>query len=312
MQFQDQQPVAGESNAQGEIELVQTLKSPKLWSAEHPNLYDLALDLKDAIGQIDRALHPPGRRARSLDQGRHSSDQQRPREVHRHVPARCVIRRWALRSMNEVWRKTSADEGRQHQCDSHEPLSVWLEASMTFATRLGCTSWTRWRPAGRRPTRMPCAGLCAACPRSRAARQESSLVSSSGRSETKTSKGKNNKVAADEIRKIDPTRPRLVSWRTAEDSGVEFDDLHYTTPAKIAARQSRTAPGEISDDLSWKTPTTGKSATAPTSAALDRWARSSIDAGRRSGRTSTSPAHSSGNGAIAPSADQCSDQALRL
>ncbi|MBV9122607.1 MAG: hypothetical protein JO112_04555, partial [Planctomycetes bacterium] len=42
-----------------------------------------------------------------------------------------------------------------------------------------------------------------------------------------------NKVAADEIRKLDDTRPRLVSWRRAEEAGVELDDLHYTNPADI-------------------------------------------------------------------------------
>ncbi len=46
--------------------------------------------------------------------------------------------------------------------------------------------------------------------------------------------GENNRIAADEIRKLDDTRPRLVSWRKGDQYGVELDDLHYTDPPKIA------------------------------------------------------------------------------
>ena len=42
---------SGESDDKGAIEIVQTLKNPKLWSAEHPNLYDLSVDLTDVSGQ---------------------------------------------------------------------------------------------------------------------------------------------------------------------------------------------------------------------------------------------------------------------
>jgi beta-galactosidase/beta-glucuronidase len=51
MHLQGQSAIDGTSNEQGVIELQQTLKNPKLWSAEHPNLYDLSVDLKDESGK---------------------------------------------------------------------------------------------------------------------------------------------------------------------------------------------------------------------------------------------------------------------
>src|SRR5947209_12632018 len=37
--------------------------------------------------------------------------------------------------------------------------------------------------------------------------------------------GPNNRVSAEEIHKLDATRPRLVSWRKGDEYGVELDDL---------------------------------------------------------------------------------------
>jgi beta-galactosidase len=51
-------------------------------------------------------------------------------------------------------------------------------------------------------------------------------------------KGNCNQVAADEIANWDRSRPRLVSWRRGDEYGVELDDLHYTTPDKIARLES--------------------------------------------------------------------------
>jgi hypothetical protein len=53
-------------------------------------------------------------------------------------------------------------------------------------------------------------------------------------------KGFNNKVAAEEMRKLDDTRPRLVSWHDAEEGGVELDDRHYTRPEDIRKANDET------------------------------------------------------------------------
>src|SRR5262249_25971026 len=52
--------------------------------------------------------------------------------------------------------------------------------------------------------------------------------------------GKNAKVSADEIRRIDDTRPRLVSIHKSrpEEGNVEFDDAHYTMPRDIAKAEA--------------------------------------------------------------------------
>jgi hypothetical protein len=54
-----------------------------------------------------------------------------------------------------------------------------------------------------------------------------------------------NTIAAEEIAKQDTTRPRLVSWRKAEESGVELDDLHYTDPDKVAASNNGSRRNKI-------------------------------------------------------------------
>src|SRR6185503_17967555 len=41
----------GVADKDGKIEIVQPLSKPKLWSAEHPNLYALDVELKNAAGE---------------------------------------------------------------------------------------------------------------------------------------------------------------------------------------------------------------------------------------------------------------------
>src|SRR5207237_57572 len=70
MQLQGQASVEAKSNENGEIELVQTLEHPKLWSAEHPNLFELAVDVKDASGQsIEHITRRIGVREVSIKDG---------------------------------------------------------------------------------------------------------------------------------------------------------------------------------------------------------------------------------------------------
>lgn len=45
--------------------------------------------------------------------------------------------------------------------------------------------------------------------------------------------GRNLQVVADLVKQLDNTRPRLVSEMPADRYGVEFDDAHYTPPAKM-------------------------------------------------------------------------------
>ena len=87
----------------------------------------------------------------------------------------------------------------------------------------------------------------------------------------KTARGRTTRSLADEIRKLDPTRPRLVSTHEAEEGGVEFDDEHYKTPAQIgtANKQARRAKFPI---LYLENPNTWEERNSADYGSLDLWA----------------------------------------
>ncbi len=270
MQFQDQQPVAGESNAQGEIELVQTLKSPKLWSAEHPNLYDLALDLKDATGKsTEHFTRRVGVREVSIKDGIFLIN---------NVPVKFtgICRHDCYPTLGsalneEVWRKDielmkAANINAIRT--SHYPYGSKFydlcdELGMYVADEMAAC----WTPTDTDELTPAFAQHAREVVR-RDKNHASVVVWAIG---NENGKGKNNKIAADEIRKLDPTRPRLVSTHEAEEGGVEFDDEHYKTPAQIAAAntQARRAKFPI---LYLENPNTWEERNSADYGSLDLWA----------------------------------------
>ena len=46
------------------VQAAKAVPAPKLWSAEHPNLYTAVLRLRDPAGKVIETLSPPGRPAR--------------------------------------------------------------------------------------------------------------------------------------------------------------------------------------------------------------------------------------------------------
>lgn len=242
MRLEGQEPVEKSVGADGKVELFQALKSPRLWSAEHPNLYTLSVDLKDANGQtIEHVTRRIGVREVSI----------RDRVLLiNNVPVKftgmCrhdVFPTLGTALNEDVWRKDVSmmkannvnairtshypyGSGFYDVCDElgmyvmDEMAACWTptntdELTPAFAQHA--------REVVRRDKNHPCV-----------------IVWAVG---NENAKGKNNKIAAEEMRKIDPTRPRLVSWDNAEEGDVELDDAHYTTPAAIAnaAREPRRA-----------------------------------------------------------------------
>ena len=65
------------------------VSKPRLWSAEHPNLYDLAVTPQRHRRQRNRACHPPHRYPRDHDQGRSPARERRSGQADRHLPPRC-------------------------------------------------------------------------------------------------------------------------------------------------------------------------------------------------------------------------------
>lgn len=233
MQLEGQSAVDASADAEGKVELVQHLDAPKLWSAEHPNLYTLSVDLKDANGQvIEHVTKRIGIREVSIRNGI---------LLVNNVPVKLtgMCRHDLAANLgsaldDEVWRKDVSmmkaanvnairtshypyGSGFYDVCDElgmyvmDEEAACWTP---TDTDELTPAFQQHARELVRRDKNHPCVIIWAVG--------------------NENGKGKNNKLAAEEIRKIDPTRPRLVSWRDAEEGDVEIDDRHYTPPADIA------------------------------------------------------------------------------
>lgn len=242
MQMEGQPPVEKKVGPDGKVELFEALKSPRLWSAEHPNRYMLSIDLKDTDGHvIEHVSRKIGVREVSIKDGV---------LLVNNVPVKFtgMCRHDLAPNLgsalnDETWRKDVSmmkaanvnairtshypyGSGFYDVCDElgiyvmDEVAACWTP---TNTSELTPAFAQHARELVRRDKNHPCV-----------------IVWAVG---NENGKGKNNKVAADEIRKIDPTRPRLVSWRNADEGDVELDDAHYTDPADIAtaAREPRRA-----------------------------------------------------------------------
>jgi beta-galactosidase len=226
---------AGKSISDGPEKSVITevLDHPKLWSAEKPNLYTLNVDLKDAAGNVvEHLTRRIGVREVSIKDGIFMVN---------NVPVKLtgMCRHDCYPTLGtalteEIWRKdillmkaaninairTShypygskfydlCDELGMYVAD--EMAAVWVD---TTAERFAPYFAQHARELVRRDKNHP------------------SIIIWAIGNENKP--GADNQIAADEIHKLDTTRPRLVSWRKGDEYGVDFDDLHYTQPKKIA------------------------------------------------------------------------------
>jgi beta-galactosidase len=239
MRLEGQQPVQSSSDKAGHLELLQILDKPRLWSSEHPNLYNLSIDLTQGGSAIEHLASRIGVRELSIKDGVLLLN-----NVPIKLAGMCRHDCYATlgTALNEeVWRKDiemmkAANVNAIRT--SHYPYGSKFydlcdELGMYVADEVAAC-WCPTDDAALAP-------IFAQHARELVRRDNNhpSVIIWAVGNENKL--GKNNKVAADEIRKIDTTRPRLVSWRNAEHADVELDDAHYTPPAEVA-RANREMP----------------------------------------------------------------------
>jgi beta-galactosidase len=234
LQLEGVPAVAGTPDATGQVKLTEVVPHPRLWSAEFPNLYALAVDLESAVARVTEHLtRRIGIREINVQDGIFYVN---------HVPVKLVgICRHDVyptlgTALNaEVWKKdldlmkaanfnairTSHypyGAGFYDLCDEmgfyvldEEPF-CWVNCDDPALTP---AFEQRARETIQRDKNHPC------------------VVIWGVGNENKP--GRNNTLAARITRQLDPTRPRLVSCQKAEDGGanVEFDDMHYVTPQQI-------------------------------------------------------------------------------
>ena len=213
--------------------VMRTLNAPKLWSAEHPNLYELTIELTDSEGKtIEQISRRVGIREVTIQDGV---------LLVNHVPVKltgmCRHDVWPTLGTalnDEAWRK---DVSMMKAANinairtSHYPYGsgfydVCDEMGMYVMDEVAAC----WTPTDTDELTPAFAQHARELAR-RDKNHPSVIVWAIG---NENAKGMNDKVAADELRKIDPTRPRLVSRQDAEEAGVEIDDAHYTNPAEVA------------------------------------------------------------------------------
>lgn len=230
----DQAPQKAKADANGRATLKQTVTDARLWSAEHPNLYPLTIQLGDGSGKaLEQIKTNVGIREVAIRNGVFMINN---KPVKFTGMCRHDLATTLGSALDEAtWRKdilmmkaanvnairTSHypyGEGFYKLCDE---LGMYVAAETA-----GCwfaTTNTEWAPAFAQRARELV----------RRDKNHPAVILWAIGNENKP--GPLNRIAAEEIAKQDSTRPRLVSWRKAEESGVELDDLHYTEPDKVAA-----------------------------------------------------------------------------
>lgn len=232
MQLEGSDPMELAPDAHGHVELIREISNPKLWSAEHPNLYQLSLDLRDAQGRgtehiakriglrevsiKDGMLLVNGTRVKLTGICRHDLDAKLGSALNEKAWRKDLA---LMKAANVNAIRTSHypyGSGFYDLCDemgfyvADEIAACWCP---TDTDELTSAFKQRARETVMRDRNHP-----------------SVIIWAVG---NENKKGKNNRLAADEIRKLDPTLPRLVSWHDVEESGGELDDAHYTDPKDI-------------------------------------------------------------------------------
>lgn len=228
MQLEGFQPVQAKVNGDRIAQLIQAVDDPRLWSAEHPNLYRLTVEMKDAQGQTTESIsRKVGIRQITIEDGIFKVNGQPVKlaGICRHD----IYPTKGSAVDEEVWKKdlTLMKESNINAVrTSHYPYGSRFYdlcdemgfyvvdelpycACPTDTKELTPAFLQRARETIARDKNHPCVVIWA--------------IGNENRP------GINQKIVADKVKELDPTRPRLNSWLDAKENGVEFNDRHYTS-----------------------------------------------------------------------------------
>jgi len=216
----------------GRAEFSMMVPEPRLWSAEHPNLYDLEVALKDSAGNVtERVERRIGIREVTIKDGIFLVNG---------VPVKLVgICRHDVSADEgtavgeELWRKDLTlmkNANINSVRTSHYPYGAGFydmcdEMGFYVIDELPYC----WCPTDTDELTPAFAQRA----RETIARDKNHACVVIWGIGNENRPGKNLQVVADIVKQLDDTRPRLVSEQPADRYGVEFDDRHYTPPEKM-------------------------------------------------------------------------------
>lgn len=217
----------------GRAQAVFTVDDPRLWSAEFPNLYPMTVQVQ---GEGDKPLHTVNRRV-GIREVTIENGVFKVNGVPVKMTGICRHDNWPTTGTvghEQMWRR-DMELMKQSNINairtSHYPYgSGFYDLCDELGFYVIDEMAACWCPTDD-PDMNP-AWEQRARETVRRDKNHPSVVIWAVGNENK--QGRNNVVAADVMKQLDPTRPRLISWHPASHGDVEFDDAHYTRPQTVA------------------------------------------------------------------------------
>ena len=268
----DKGSLPGEPTAKvenGRAVFTETIEQPKLWSAEFPNLYTLTVELKDNRRQTletatkrigirevsikDSVLLVNGKPVKLAGVCRHDVSPSEGTAVGPELWRKDIM---LMKGANINAIRTSHYPYGAGFYDLCDELGIYVMDELPYCwcptndpeTRPAFEQ--RARETVRRDKNHPCVILWAIG--------------------NENKQGRNLRVVADLVKRMDPTRPRAVSCFKGDKYNVELSDSHYTTPANVA-KAGAAARGTGRPHIYLENPNTGDVRLAADAGYYERW-----------------------------------------